>query len=76
LLLFLVTPPKRKGKLNRSYISELESFLIGAASARNPELQNWKGVDRPKWLIRGVTERKPGKPPSAAQKFRDAMGIH
>ena len=75
VVMFLITPPDRKGKVNQSYIGELESFLIGVASARNPELQNWKGVDRPKWLIRGVTGRTPIKPTVAAQKFRAAMGI-
>ena len=73
--MFLITPPDRKGKVSKSYIGELESLLIQTASARNPDLQNWKGVDRPKWLIRGVTGRKPGKTTIAARKFRSAMGI-
>ena len=75
LVMFLITPPDRKGKVSKSYIGELESFLIGAAQAQNPDLQNWKGVDRPKWLIRGVTDRTPGKATVAARKFRAAMGI-
>jgi hypothetical protein len=75
VVMFLITPPGRKGKVDKSYIGELESFLIQAASARNPELQHWKGVDRPKWLIRGVTGRAPGKTTIAARRFRAAMGI-
>jgi hypothetical protein len=75
LVMFFVTPPGRKGKVSKRYISPLEGFLIQAASARNPDILNWKGVDRPKWLIRGVTRRRPGKSTLAARRFRKAMGI-
>jgi hypothetical protein len=74
LMMFLITPPD-SSKMSKSYIGALESFLIQAASAQNPDLQNWKGVDRPKWLIRGVTGRTPVKPTMASRKFRAAMGI-
>ncbi len=74
-VLFLIAHPKRNGKLNRMYIGELETFLIQAASARNPEVKNTKGVFRPKWKIRGVTGRRPEKPPRAAAQFRAAMEL-
>jgi hypothetical protein len=74
-VLFLVVHPLAKGKLNRRYIRELETFLIQAGSTRNPDIRNTKGVSRPKWRIRGVTGRRPGKPPVAATRLRAAMGI-
>jgi len=74
-VLFLVAHPKAKGKLNRTYIGELETFLIQAGSTRNPDIRNTKGVPRPKWRIRGVTGRRPGKPPAAATKLRATMGL-
>jgi hypothetical protein len=74
-VLFLIVSPQGKGKVSRKYIGELENFLIQAGSARNPEFRNVKGVPRPKWLIRGVTGRRAGKPPTAARKLREAMGI-
>ena len=74
-VLFLIVHPSAKGKLNRTYVGELETFLIQAGSAKNPEIRNTKGVARPKWRIRGVTGRRPGKQPIAATKLRSAMGI-
>ena len=41
LVMFLITPPDRKGKVSRRYIRPLEDFLIQAGSARNPDIQNW-----------------------------------
>lgn len=72
--LFLIVPPHRKGKISRKYIGELEHFLIQAGSARNPDVRNVKGKPRPKWLIRGVTDRRPGKA-SVPARFREMMGI-
>ena len=74
-VLFLIVPPHGKGKVSRKYIGEVESFLIQAGSARNPGIRNVKGRPRPKWLIRGVTGRRPGKSPTAARELREAMGI-
>lgn len=74
-VLFLIVPPHGKGKVSRKYIGELETFLIQAGSVRNPEFSNVKGKPRPKWFIRGVTGRGAGKPPAAARKLREAMGI-
>jgi hypothetical protein len=73
-VLFLITHPART-KVNERFIAELENFLIQAASARNPALQNVKGVSRPKWLIRGLTGRSNGKPTQAARELRVAMGF-
>jgi hypothetical protein len=74
-VLFLVVPRHGKGKVSRKYIGELETFLIQAASVVNPDVSNVKGVPRPKWSIYGVTGRRPGKPPEAAEKLRKALGI-
>lgn len=73
--LFLIVPPHGKGKVSRKFIGELEDFLIQAGSARNSQFRNVKGVPRRKWLIQGVTGRAAGKPPMAARRFREAMGI-
>jgi hypothetical protein len=74
-VIFLVVHPHRKGKTNGKYIGELETFLIQAGSAENPDIQNTKGVSRPKWRVRGVTGRDPGKPTSAARLLRKCLAI-
>lgn len=74
-VLFLVVPPRGKGKVSKKYIGPLEHFLIQAGSARNPDLRNVKGVTRPKWLIRGVTGRRAVKAAVPARRFRETMGI-
>jgi hypothetical protein len=74
-VLFLIAHPKAKGKLNRGYIRELETFLIQAGSRKNPDITNTKGVPRPKWKIGGVTGRRPGKPPAPARQLSATMAL-
>lgn len=72
-VLFIIAHP-HQAKINGTYIGEVENFLIQAGWARNPALQNKKGIHRPKWLIRGVI-RSIGKPSQAARQLRSVMGI-
>jgi len=74
-VLFLVAHPHRKGKISYSRIRDVENFLIQAGWARNPDLQNKKGIHRPKWVIGGVIRSVAGKPTMAARRLRAAMGI-
>ncbi len=77
-VLFLVVPPSEAHvdkTVSETYIGELETFLIQAGMARNPDFTNVKGARRPRWVIRGVTGREPRTLTDAAKSFRKVMGI-
>jgi len=74
-VIFLVVHPKRKGKPHARRIAQVENFLIQAGWARNPSLQNVKGIHRPKWAIKGVIRSSFGKPTLAARVFRTVFGV-
>lgn len=53
-VMYFVVPQKTKGPANAKHIGELEDFLIQAGVAKNPDLQNVRGTQQPKWNIQGV----------------------
>lgn len=75
LLLFTVTRVKTPGKPNLSNIREIETFLIGTAEGRNPELINKRTPPDVLWSIKGVYNCGPGKPDRAAIAFKEMMGL-
>ena len=75
LLLFTVSRVKTPGRANVSNIREIETFLIGAAEGRNPELINKRTPADVSWSIKGVYNCGPGKPDKSALAFRDVMGM-
>ena len=60
-IMYFIMHPKQKGHVNRKAIGELEDFLIQAGIARNSNLQNIKGAQKPKWNIKGVIRATRGK---------------
>lgn len=75
LLLFTVSRVKTPGKPNVSNIREIETFLIGTAEGRNPELINKRTPPDVSWSIKGVYNPGPGKPDKAAIAFKEMMGL-
>ena len=75
LLLFTVNRVKTPGKPNVSNIREIETFLIGTAEGRNPELINKRTPPDVLWSIKGVYNCGPGKPDKAAIAFKEMMGL-
>ena len=75
-ILFFVVHPKAKGKNNAKQIEEIEDFLIQAGAARNPNIQNVKGVQKPAWTIKGVVRSGAGKPSSAEIGFARLFDIN
>jgi len=69
-LMFFVVHPDQRGKTNEKEIGRIEEFLIQAGIVKNPELQNVRGAQRPKWSIRGVVRSGKGKRTSAEAAFR------
>lgn len=74
-VLFFVVLNKTKGPLNNKAISQVESFLIQNAVAKNPELSNVQGTKKQEWGIAGVIRGGKGKCPKPAKLFRQAMGL-
>lgn len=69
-VMFFVVHPHQKGKANEKQIEEIEDFLIQAGFAKNPDIQNVRGVQRPKWSIQGVVRSGKGKRSHDEAEFR------
>jgi len=74
-LLYFVVHPKAKGKNNAKQIGEIEDFLIQAGVARNPNIQNVKGIQKPAWTIKGVVRSGAGKRSEAERNFAKLFDI-
>ncbi|SDY20379.1 hypothetical protein [Lysobacter enzymogenes] len=75
-VMFFVVHPRSKGKTNGTYIAQIEDFLIQAGVAKNPNLQNVRGIQTPKWKIKGVVRGGAGKRTDAEVRFGNMFDIH
>jgi hypothetical protein len=64
------------GPTNEKHIAEIETFLIQAGIAKNPDLENIKGTQRPSWSIKGVIRSGVGKRSKVAVEFCSLFDIH
>ena len=74
-LMFFVVHPVKKGPTNARMIAEIEDFLIQAGAARNPYIQNVRGIKKPKWSIKGVVRSGGGKQTEFESQFARLFGI-
>lgn len=74
-LMYFVVHPHQKGRVNCKQITEIEDFLIQAAVAKNPNLQNVRGAQLPQWSIKGVIRSGVGKPSKAEVDFAKLCDI-
>lgn len=74
-VMYFVVHPDQRGQPNGSQISEIEDFLIQAGVAKNPDIQNVKGAQQPKWTIKGVMRSGVGKRSAAEAEFRKLFDI-
>lgn len=74
-VMFFVTYPTKKGKVNASDIADLEDFLIQVGRTINPDLRNIKGVKQPTWGIKGVIRGGKGKANGSEDAFRRVFGL-
>ena len=75
-IMFFVAHPDQKGKTNEKQIQKIEQFLIQTGAAKNPEIQNVRGAQRPKWSIRGVVRSSgKGKRTKAEEAFRQLFNL-
>jgi hypothetical protein len=63
------------GEGNKDVIAEIEEFLIGHASRRNPGLLNIHGTGPTRWVIEGFANHKGGRPEAAVVAFKGMLGI-
>lgn len=75
-VMYFVVHPRQAGKTNSSQITQIEDFLIQAGFAVNPDLQNVKGVQQPRWSIKGVIRSGAGKRTLAENDFVRLFEIH
>jgi hypothetical protein len=74
-LMYFVVHPKQKGPINERQIAEIEDFLIQAGVAKNPNLQNVRGIQQPSWSIKGVIRSGAGKRNAAEVQFKSLFDI-
>ena len=74
-VMYFVVHPTQKGPTNGKYIAEIEDFLIQAGVVTNPNLQNVKGTQRPRWSIKGVIRSGAGKRSDAEKQFSKLFDI-
>lgn len=60
-IMYFIVHPKQRGRTNAKQIGEIEDFLIQAGVARNPDLQNKQGTQKPSWSIKGVLRSGVGR---------------
>lgn len=74
-IMFFVVASTGRGRIPHNVIDALETFLIGAGVAKNPDLRNDRKRPRePKWQIKGIRSGK-GKPSDATKAFKNALGL-
>lgn len=74
-LMYFVVHPLQRGPTNETQIAAIEDFLIQAGVTRNPDMQNVKGAQQPRWSIKGVIRSGAGKPNDAEKGFSSLFGI-
>jgi hypothetical protein len=74
-VMYFVVHPSQRGPTNARHIGEIEVFLIQAGVAKNPDLQNVKGVGTPAWSIKGVIRSGVGKRNAAEVEFRKLFDL-
>lgn len=74
-VMYFVAHPTQKGRTNGKRIAEIEDFLIQAGIAKNPNLQNVKGTQRPDWSIKGVIRSGVGKRSNTEIQFGSLFDI-
>jgi hypothetical protein len=74
-VLFLLTPPVRRGRPNQGNVDELEAFLIQTGVAANEDILNVQGTARADWTIAGVLRTGQGRASESATLFERMMGF-
>lgn len=75
-VMYFVRHPQQKGRTNDKQIKEIEDFLIQAGVAKNPDLQNVKGTQQPKWGIKNILRGGKSKKNSTELQFCKLFDIH
>jgi len=68
-IMYFIVHPSKQGPTNVKYVGQIEEFLVQAGVAKNPDLQNVKGTQRPKWSIKGVIRSGVGRRSKAEVQF-------
>lgn len=74
-VIFFVAPSGNKRKVPKSTCNVIETFLIQAAYAENPDITNRQQTKIPDWTIEGVVRPKRGPIPANARIFKKMMGL-
>jgi hypothetical protein len=78
LVLFLLRYGSSPGAFDGKALGDLEKYLITAAYAQNPNLQNRKltSTNLPTFTVSGLTHSARGKPSKKVLALRQTLGIH
>lgn len=75
LVMFFVVPDPRPGPTPKKLIGEIETFMIQAAYAKNPDLSNKKDASGPEWCVEGILRGTRRRPNFTEAKFKKMMGL-
>ena len=73
--MFFVAPADKKKAVPSITCGEIETFLIQAAFAENPDIKNRQQTKIPDWTIKGVIRPEQGQPTKVEQAFKKMMGV-
>jgi hypothetical protein len=74
-VMFFIGPEGNKRVVPPATCGKIETFLIQAAYAENPEICNRQHTKIPDWTIKGVIRPDQGAPTKLETAFRKMMGI-
>ncbi|XXF79736.1 hypothetical protein P2318_08235 [Myxococcaceae bacterium GXIMD 01537] len=74
-VIFFVAHPASRGAINKRLIDEIETFMIDAASAKNPYLSNVHKKPVHEWRICGVVRGKRGEATRSTGALKKAVGL-
>ena len=74
-VMFFVAPEGNKKTVPDATCNAIETFLIQAAYAENPDIRNRQQTKIPDWTIAGVVRPDPGPVSALASTFKKMMGL-
>ncbi|MCP3167349.1 hypothetical protein [Myxococcus qinghaiensis] len=74
-VMFFIAHPLSRGAVNKRLIDQVETFMIDAASAKNPSLSNVRKKQVHKWRVCGVVRGRRGEATRSTGALKKAVGL-
>ncbi|WP_404364407.1 hypothetical protein ACIHQR_30085 [Corallococcus coralloides] len=74
-VMFFIVHPSGRGAINKKLIDQVETFMIDAASAKNPSLSNVRKRQVHEWRVCGVVRGGRGEATWSTGSLKKAIGL-